>query len=132
MNNPHYGDNIRVYVPLDLNEDTIISRLQYLINVLGVPNYNNESTYSTEVDRLIQQLDIYNRVWGPRDTSHSEKNCTVSQQGKRLARHMVEELLELDEEGGGAECFSYFFTIDSNFAQSDWGREYSLYYWRIT
>ena len=43
------GDNVRVYVPLDLNHDAILRRLDYVINKYGEAGEDNEFYFSQEV-----------------------------------------------------------------------------------
>ena len=42
-------DNVRIYVPMDLNADIIMWRLYSLQNLLGSPTEKNESAYSSGV-----------------------------------------------------------------------------------
>lgn len=39
-------DNVRIYVPLDLNADQILSRLQQIYQIMGSPNDMNEMEFS--------------------------------------------------------------------------------------
>ena len=52
-------DNIRIYVPLDLNEDRILSRLRYIIGKYRVASETNEVNFSIDVGKLICQIEIY-------------------------------------------------------------------------
>ena len=60
-------DNVCIYVPLDLNADQILSRLQQIYRVMGSPNDMNEMEFSCEVGKIISQLEIYDQVWVARD-----------------------------------------------------------------
>ena len=42
-------DNVRVYLPLDLNAEAILRRLRYVIYRYGEVNEANESNYSADV-----------------------------------------------------------------------------------
>ena len=48
------ADNIRIYVPLDLNRESIIRRLEDIIEVFEEVNYNNEGNFYVTVGMLIQ------------------------------------------------------------------------------
>jgi len=67
-------DNIRVYIPMDLNAEAILRRLDEIIGKCGAASEYNESDYSSEVNRIISQLEIYDQVWFCRElkdgTSH--------------------------------------------------------------
>ena len=68
-------DNIRVYVPLDLNRKAILRRLDDIIMRYDEANEENESDFMFEVERLISQIEIYDQVWFvrhmPEDRKHS-------------------------------------------------------------
>ena len=46
-------DSVRIYVPMDLNEDYIMYRLHILETVLGDPDESNESWYLSGMQQLI-------------------------------------------------------------------------------
>ena len=79
-------DNVRIYVPMDLNADKIMWRLY----------------------RIVAQLEIYDQVWVARDAAHtvqkSEGGVYHSQKGIELAKKIIEYL---EENEGCAECFPY-------------------------
>lgn len=101
-------DNVRIYVPMDLNADNIMRQLQSLYNKLGYPDDENESDYSIGVGRLISQLEIYDQVRVVRDLANATRKVNGgelhSQQGIALARKMVEFM---EQHVGNAECFPY-------------------------
>ena len=99
-------DNVRIYVPMDLNEDYIMYRLHILETSLGDPDQSNESWYLSGVQQLIDQLEIYDQVWVARDLKNAVKiNDNIhSPKGIQLAREIISILME-DE--GCAECFPY-------------------------
>ena len=55
-------DNIRVYVPLDINAEAIMRRLRSIIDRYGEANEANESSFSYEVGLLINQIEIYDQA----------------------------------------------------------------------
>ena len=48
-------DNVRIYVPIDLNADYIINRLRDILASFGSPSENNESVLTVEVGKLVAQ-----------------------------------------------------------------------------
>lgn len=53
------NDNVRIYAPIDINEEYLISKLSSLFYILGTPTEDNEFLYSSEVSLLIKYLEIY-------------------------------------------------------------------------
>ena len=96
-------DNIRVYVPLDINKELILRRLYSIVARYGEANEDNEMNFSAEVDRLISQIEIYDQIWYvrhmPTDGSKHSKEAV------ELVREFVEELREIPD--GCAECFPF-------------------------
>lgn len=100
-------DNVRIYVPIDLNGDYIINRLCYLFDSLGEPSYKNEMSLSTEVGKLVSQLEIYDQVWTVRELGNSytnEEGRLHGPKGKQLAQQFIDVLMENE---GAAECFPF-------------------------
>ena len=56
-------DNVRVYIPLDLNKDAILRRLDRVINQYGETSEENEMEFSIDVGMLVSQIEIYDQVW---------------------------------------------------------------------
>lgn len=80
-------DNVRIYVPLDLNANQILSRLQQIYRVMGSPNDMNEMEFSCEVGKIISQLEIYDQVWVARDLKNAVRieECLHSTKGNCLS-----------------------------------------------
>lgn len=99
-------DNVRIYVPLDLNAQQILNRLQQIYRVMESPDDMNEMEFSYQVGKIISQLEIYDQVWVARDLKNAVKiNDNIhSPKGIQLAREIISILME-DE--GCAECFPY-------------------------
>lgn len=101
-------DNVRIYVPMDLNADIIMWQLYSLHGLLGYPTEKNESAYSSGVSKVISQLEIYDQAWAARKAGETVQNgdggVRHSQQGIELAKQIV-KYLECNE--GDAECFPY-------------------------
>lgn len=69
-------DNIRIYIPLDINKAAIMRRLFELIKRYGEANENNEFNFSYDVDTLVSQIEIYDQVWSDRhmpEEGHADK-----------------------------------------------------------
>lgn len=101
-------DNVRIYVPLDLNADSILTQLKQLYEELGNPTESNEYTYTTRVERIIKELEIYDQVMTARDLSNAVQQepggAYHSKKGIALAKRMV-AILEADP--GTAECYPF-------------------------
>ena len=101
-------DNVRIYVPMDLNADIIMWQLYSLFGSLGYPSESNESVYSSTVRRIISQLEIYDQVWSARNVGETvqkeDGGVRHSRQGIELAGKIVKYLEDND---GSAECFPY-------------------------
>ena len=133
-------DNVRIYVPLDLNAQQILNRLQQIYRVMESPDDMNEMEFSYQVGKIISQLEIYDQVWVARDLGNAVKVAEHlhSKNGIELAGKIINILLE-DE--GCAESFPYdvvdelkvefgIWCIYIRFinAKSIW-KEYELKYW---
>lgn len=82
--------NVRVYVPLDLNHDAILRRLDYVIGKYGEASEENEFDFSQDVRRVIDQLEIFERV-------HYVRNIPAdlqasSEEGRVLAKDIISRL----------------------------------------
>ena len=101
-------DNVRIYVPMDLNLENIMWQLRSVYELLGYPTESNEFLYSIEVRKLISQLEIYDQVCVTRKVGQvvqkEDGGVRHSQQGIKLARKMIEYL---EDNEGSAECFPY-------------------------
>ena len=56
-------DNVRVYIPIDLNRKAILRRIDRIISQFGEANEENESEYTVEVNQILNQVEIYDQVW---------------------------------------------------------------------
>lgn len=112
-------DNVRIYIPMDLNADAIMKRLYQIYGTFGSPSEDNESAYNTVVRQLVSQLEIYDQVWAVGDMEHAvqKENGGIlhSEKGIGLARKIVEYL---SEDEGSAECFP--FEIIDELRESFW------------
>lgn len=99
-------DNIRIYVPMDLNRDAILRRLDRVIVHYGEATEENEMEFSVDVEMVISQVEIYDQVWFVRHMPDKGKH---SIEAKELVRDIIAKLKEIPD--GCAECFP-FDTID--------------------
>ena len=101
-------DNVRIYVPIDINADAIMRRLHLLFVTMDYPTEDNESAYSFAVRRIISQLEIHDQVCVTRNFEESIQKelggVRHSREGIELARRIVEYLEGND---GTAECFPW-------------------------
>lgn len=95
-------DNIRVYIPLDLNRKAILRRLSAIITRYGEANERNESDFSQDVHRLISQIEIYDQIWYVR---HIPEKGAHSEEAKQLVREFIQMLEEIPD--GCAEVFPF-------------------------
>lgn len=98
--------NVRIYVPIDLNKEAILQRLDRIIYHYGEVNEGNEFEFSADVDMLISQIEIYDQVWSER---HMPKEGEHSEETRELVREFIRKLKAIPD--GCAECFP-FETID--------------------
>ena len=99
-------DNVRVFIPMDLNKDAILRRLEEVIARYGEANEDNEINFSIDVDLLIFQIEIYDQIWYVR---HMPEEGKHSAEAISLVKDFVSRLEEIPD--GCAECFP-FETID--------------------
>ena len=101
-------DNVRIYVPIDINPEAIMWRLNFLFVTMDYPTEDNESAYSFAVRRIISQLEIYDQVCVTRNFENSVQKelggVRHSREGIELARRIADYLEEND---GIAECFPW-------------------------
>lgn len=99
-------DNVRVYVPLDINQDSVIARLHNVIHKYGEANEANEMSFFVDVEQVLFQLDIYDEYWLEHENL---RNAEHSKHGIELAKKVIQVLEDIPD--GCAECFP-FETID--------------------
>lgn len=95
-------DNIRVYIPLDINKEAILRRLDWIISRYGEANEKNEINFSLDVFRLISQVEIYDQIWYVRHIPQEGKH---SREAKELVAELITRLENIPD--GGAECFPF-------------------------
>lgn len=103
------NDNVRVYVPLDLNADAIIRRLNAIVASYGEANEENELYYSIDVGKLISQIEIYDQIW-------SARKGTADGKHRNEAVALVERFVSVLEDipDGCAEMFPFDYIEELN------------------
>lgn len=99
-------DNVRIYIPMDLNQEAILRRLDRVIAQYGEATEENEMEFGIDVGMIISQVEIYDQVWFIR---HMPKEGKHSQEGIAVVREIITRLEEVSD--GCVECFP-FETID--------------------
>lgn len=95
-------DNVRIYIPLDLNQKAILRRLDDIISRYVTASEKNEMRFSVDVYRLLSQLEIYDRRWYLR---HMPPKGEHSVEGVKLAKEIIQRLESIPE--GDSEFFPY-------------------------
>lgn len=95
-------DNIRIYIPMDLNKEAILRRLDAVINHYGEANERNEMDFSLDVQLIISQIEIYDQVWFARHMPHEGHH---SSEAISLVKEFVARLKQIPD--GCAECFPF-------------------------
>ena len=95
-------DNVRIYVPMDLNHDAILRRLRNLIYQYGEATEENELYFRADVYMIVSQLEIYDQLWYVR---HMPEKGNHSLEGQKLAADMISLLEEIPD--GCAEMFPF-------------------------
>ena len=96
------ADNIRIYVPIDLNRKAILRRLDRLIFHYGEANEANEFEFQSDVSMLISQIEIYDQVWYVR---HMPDSGSHSEEAIALVKEVISRLEDIPD--GCAECFPF-------------------------
>lgn len=95
-------DNIRVYIPLDINHNAILRRLDRIIAFYREVNWKNEMDFNEDVSMILSQLEIYDRIWYIR---HMPQEGEHSKEGITLVKEFVARLEAIPD--GCAEKFPF-------------------------
>lgn len=95
-------DNIRIYVPLDINKKAILQRLDRIIGHYGEANESNEFEFESDVKRLLSQVEIYDQVWYVR---HIPECGEHSKEAVELVKEFISILEKIPD--GCAELFPF-------------------------
>lgn len=87
-------DNVRIYIPMDLNKEAILRRLDYIIAQYEEASEANEYHFSIDVYQLVSQIEIYDRLWYVRNMpAHGQH----SKEAIELAKEFVARLEEIPD-----------------------------------
>lgn len=92
---------MRIYLPMDLNAEAILRRLDVVIACFGSAKEANEIEYESAVDQIIWQLEIYDQVRFLRSLTDEKRRH--SKDGMKLAEAIIKRL-----EGITDECAEFF------------------------
>lgn len=88
-------DNIRIYVPLDLNRRAILRRLDDIIaSYNGEATEKNEMDFRSDVARLFMQVEVYDQYWYVR---HIPKDRKHSAEATELVKEFIAQLEVIQE-----------------------------------
>ena len=94
-------DNIRIYLPLDINREAILRRLEEIICRYGAATEANESSFCHDVRQVIAQFEIYDQRWPTRGMEEGRH----SQKAIRLVQEIIARLQAIPD--GCAERFPF-------------------------
>ena len=87
---------------MDLNHEAILRKLNRVIAHYGETNEENEMEFSVDVNSIISQIEIYDRVWYVRHMPHEGEH---SREAISLVEEFVARLEEIPD--GCAERFPF-------------------------
>ena len=94
-------DNVRVYIPMDINREAILRRVRNVYNRYGSPSWKNEFVYNSEIGGIVSQLEIYDQIWFARMGDFGNGHS-------KYATMLADEIIKvLEEDEGCAEMFPY-------------------------
>ena len=103
-------DNVRIWIPLDLNRAAIVRRLRYILDRYGEITWRNEAAAFRDTARLGWHIEKYDQYWMEREKEPERKHS-------KAAVELVKELIGILEE---ADCCCDF---PEDIIQ-DWKTEY--------
>ncbi len=95
-------DNVRIYVPLDLNREAILRRMEVIIAQYGEANEENEMSFRVDVGIILSQLEVYDQIHYVR---HMPEEGEHSTEAIELAKEIVQRLQDIPD--GCAERFPF-------------------------
>ncbi|GEM_PF-589748 len=99
-------DNVRIYLPKDINSKSILADLNHLYTQFGDVGENNEEYYSCEVRKPIRFLEIYDSIL--LENHEIETVQTDDKVHTKLAQDTTQEMVKIMMENQGwAELFPY-------------------------
>ena len=108
------SDNIRVYIPLDLNHVAILRRLDWVILKYGEATEENESRFAEEIETVISQLEIFDQL---RFTSDISKTAKHRPAAVKLAKEIIMRLKTIPDAGAESFPFELIEELQHEFAE---------------
>jgi len=107
-----HEDNIRVYIPLDINREAVLRRISIIIEKYGEANEENETAFQMDIETIIAHIEIYDQILFVRNMPSKGK---YSLEGIKLVNEVILLLKEIPD--GCAELFP-FETIEA--LENEW------------
>lgn len=121
-------DNVRVYMPVDLNANAILRRLRYVIAHYKEATFANEMDFSVDVAHVIYLLEIYDQVWFSRSKKHytNEEGMIIghSREAVELAKEIIAELEQIPDVDSDMFPFDTIDEIKKEYL--DWMEKYNV------
>ena len=96
------ADNIRVYIPMDINREAVLRRVNSVVEKYGEANEENEIAFQMDIEAIIAQIEIYDQIWFVR---HMPSKGKHSIEATNLVKEVILLLKEIPD--GCAELFPY-------------------------
>lgn len=81
VGNRKISQTISGFIPLDINHNAILRRLDRIIAFYREVNWKNEMDFNEDVSMILSQLEIYDRIWYirymPPEGEHSKEGITL-------------------------------------------------------
>lgn len=121
-------DNVRVYMPVDLNANAIMRRLHYVIDRYKKATQANEMNFSADVAQIVSLIEIYDQVWFARAKQHfTDKEGFIighSKEAVELVKKVIAELQEIPHVC--ADLFPLCMIDELRYEYLDWIEEYNV------
>lgn len=95
-------DNIRIYIPMDINKKAVLRRIDSIIMRYGVATEANEYDFQREIESVLAQVEIYDQIWYVR---HMPKDSSHSLEAKEIIEAVIGRLEGIED--GCAELFPF-------------------------
>ena len=96
------ADNIRIFIPMDINREAVLRRINAIISKYGEANEENEFVFQSEIEAVVEQIEIYDQIWFARTMPKGKKH---SVKATELMREVVDLVRGIPD--GCAEVFPF-------------------------
>lgn len=100
-------DNRRIYIPLDLNKKAFLRRLEHIIDKYGDVTWRNESNITRDIDKIISQIEIYDKIWFVREGEYPVNDQGLITGHSKHAKEVIAAIITRLEQIDSCEDFSY-------------------------